>query len=111
MELAEIGRKFDADHLIYLEINQMSLYEPGSFNQLLRGRANVSLTLVDVKEPDEVSRRATLSCIHPGDAPGPVPVDTEMQPHQFREKFLNYVSRQMSHYFSKYPREERYRME
>ena len=111
MELAEIGRKFDADHLIYLEINQMSLNEPGSFNQLMRGRANITISLVDVKQPDESPRHETMSCIHPSDAPGPVQVGTDMQPFQFREKFLNYVSRQMSHYFSKYPREERYRME
>ena len=29
---------------------------------------------------------------------------------QFREKFLNHVSRQMSHYFAKYPRDERIQM-
>ena len=110
MELAEIGRKFDADHLIYLEINQMSLYEPRSNNMLMRGQANITLTLVDVKNPDELSKHETLSCIHPSDAPGPVPIE-DMQPFQFREKFLNYVSRKMSHYFSKYPRDERYRME
>ena len=110
MELAEIGRKFGADHLIYLEINQMSLYEPGSNRGLMRGRANITITLVDVKQPDDLPRHETLSCIHPSDTPGPVPVE-DMQPYQFQEKFLNYVSRQMSHYFSKYPREERYRME
>ena len=110
MELAEIGRSFDADHLIYLEINQLSLYEPGSFNQLMRGRANITVTLVDVKQPDDMPKHETMNCIHPSDAPGPVPVG-DMQPMQFREKFLNYVSRQLSHNFSKYPREERYRME
>ena len=110
MELAEIGRKFDADHLIYLEINQMSLYEPRSNNMLMRGQANITLTLVDVKHPDELSKHETLSCIHPSEAPGPVPIE-DMPPFQFREKFLNFVSRKMSHYFSKYPRDERYRME
>ena len=110
MELWEIGRTFGADHLIYLEINKMSLYEPGSFNQLMRGQANITITLVDVKEPDEMPKHETMNCIHPGDAPGPVQV-SDMQPLQFREKFLEYVGRQISHYFSRYPREERLRME
>ena len=110
MELSEIGRAFDADHLIYLEINKMSLYEPGSNNMLMRGRANITVTLVDVKNPDDLPRHETMNCLHPSDAPGPVDI-SDMQPFQFREKFLNYVSRQLSHNFSKYPREERYRME
>ena len=110
MELVDIGRKFDADHMIYLEINRMSMYEPRSNNMLLRGQANITITLVDVKHPDETPKTETLSCIHPSDAPGPIPIE-DMQPFQFKEKFLNFVSRKMSHYFSKYPRDERYKME
>jgi hypothetical protein len=110
MGLAEIGRAFTADHLIYLEINKMSLYEPGSNNLLMRGRANITVTLVDVKDPDDMPKHETMNCIHPGDAPGPVDV-SDMQPFQFREKFLEHVSREISHNFSKYPRDERLRMD
>ena len=110
MELWEIGKAFDADHLIYLEFNKLSLYEPNSNRMLMRGNANITITLVDVKNPDNLPGHETMNCVHPGDAPGPVPVE-DMQPFQFREKFLNYVSRQMSHYFAKYPRDERIRME
>ena len=109
MELWEMGKAFDADHLIYLEFNKLSLYEPNSNRMLMRGNANITITLVDVKNPDGLPSHETMNCVHPGDAPGPVPVE-DMQPFQFREKFLNYVSRQMSHYFAKYPRDERIQM-
>lgn len=111
MDLAEVGRKFDAQYVVYLEINSLSLYETGSLNQLLRGRASITVSLVDVAKPDDAPMSETFSCIYPGDAPGPIPVSVDTQPLQFRQMFLNHVARQLAHYFSKYPRNERYRMD
>jgi len=111
MELAEIGRRFKADHVIYLEINSMGLYEPGSLNTLLRGRISLNITLADVHKPDETPAQETFSCVFPGDAPGPVPASDQAQKMQFRQAFMNHVARNLSYFFSRYPRRERQRME
>lgn len=112
MTPAEIGRKFDADHVIYLEINNMSLYEPGNnARDLMRGRANISVQLIDVNKPDDLPRSETYTCIYPSEARGPVHLDMDVNPHMFREQFLNCVARELSHFFAKYPRDRRRRME
>ena len=105
MEVAQIGKKFGADYVIYLEINSLSLYEPGNGNTLFRGRANLLVSLVDVNRPDETPMQEDYVCVFPSEARGPVPV-YDIQPVQFRQAFLSHVARQLSWYFSKYPREE-----
>jgi hypothetical protein len=105
MEVAEIGRKFGADYVIYLEINSLSMYEPGNNNTLYRGRANLLVSLVDVNRPDDPLPQQNYVCTFPSEARGPVPV-TDIEMVQFRQSFLSYVARQLSWYFSKYPREE-----
>jgi hypothetical protein len=104
MEVSQIGRKFGADYVIYLEINSLSLYEPGNGNTLYRGRANLLVSLVDVNRPDETPMQENYVCTFPSDARGPVPV-TDVLPTQFRQAFMEHVARQLSWYFSKYPRE------
>src|SRR5262245_40766164 len=59
MSLDQVGRKLGADYVIYLEINSMSLYEPRSSNTVLRGRANITVSLVDVHQPDEAPATET----------------------------------------------------
>jgi hypothetical protein len=105
MEVAQIGRKFGADYVIYLEVNTLALYEPGNGNTLYRGRANLLVSLVDVKRPDETPNQENYVCLFPSDARGPVPVH-DIPMIQFRQDFLSHVARQLSLYFSKYPREE-----
>src|SRR5882724_11421890 len=60
MDNYQIGRALGADYVIYLEINSLSLYEKNSFNQFLRGRADITVTLVEVAKPDEVQEQRTL---------------------------------------------------
>jgi len=111
MDLTEIGRRFGADYVVYLEINSLSLYEKGSLNTLLRGRISLNVTLADVKKPDDTPAQEPFSCVYPGDAPGALPADNDATKAQFRQKFLGHVARQLSYYFSRYPRGERYRMD
>jgi hypothetical protein len=106
-DLAEIGRRLDADYLIYLEINSMSLYEPGG-NHLFRGRANLTVNLVDVRHPDDAPAQAPFSCLYPSDAKGPIPADFDSNPVEFRQAFLKHMAKQLSYYFSRYPKRESY---
>lgn len=106
MPLPEIGRRFGADHVIYLEINSLSLYEPGSLNTLLRGRISLNMTLADVARPDETPMQEPFVCTFPGDAPGALPADNEATKVQFRQAFLAHVSRKLGFYFSKHRRQD-----
>ena len=44
LSLEEIGKHFQADYVICLEIESASLYEMGSSNQLYRGRFQANMT-------------------------------------------------------------------
>ncbi len=111
MDLAEIGRRFNADYVIYLELNSMSLYEPGMGNMLMRGRVTLNVQLCEVAKPDETPLSQPYSCVYPGEAPGAVPVENAAQKMQFRQAFLHKVARDLSLNFARYSRHERYRME
>lgn len=109
MELSQIGREFKADHVIYLEINSLTMYEPGSANQLYRGRAQITVSLIDVSKPDESPLQKVYAATFPGEARGPMPAD--MHPTQFRAMFVEYLARKLSWYFSRVPHRDSHIME
>ncbi len=108
MDHAEIGRALGADYVIYLEINSLSLYEKGGLNQmLLRGRADIAVSLTDVNNRDESSSSALpFSCSWPSEARGPV-TSFDSNPMAFRRQFLNHVALELSWHFSRYPKREK----
>jgi hypothetical protein len=101
---AALGEKLGADKVIFLEVEQMSLYEPGSANQLYRGRANISVKLFDLRNPDEFRLDKTYSCEYPSSR-GPVSVD-DMPPRQFYQTFVAHVAKHLSWYFTAHPLSE-----
>jgi hypothetical protein len=111
MDLTEVGRRFNADYVIYLELNSMSLYEPGMGDMLMRGRITVNVQLADVHKPDDAPAQEAYNCIYPAEPKGPLPVDNQAQKMQFRQAFLTKAARDLSLYFSRYPRQERYKMD
>jgi hypothetical protein len=106
MDMAEVGRRFGADYVICLELNSLSMYEPGGLNQLYRGRASLNVSLTDVKRPDDSPLQQTFGCVYPSDARGPISADLDTSPMQFRQMFLNHVAKQLSWYFTRHPRRE-----
>lgn len=105
LDLHEIGKYFNADYVIDLEIESISLYEPGSGNQLYRGRAALSLTVVNVRKPgDDPLYHEEYTCEYPK-ARGPIPVG-EGSDAQFRLAFLRHVAKQLSWRFTAHPVED-----
>jgi hypothetical protein len=104
-DLAQVGKSFDADYVIYLEISKLSLYERGS-TELFRGRANLSVNLVDVRRPDDTPRSEAFWCVYPSGAHGPVPA-FDTQPMQFRQQFLDHVAQRLTRYFARYPKRDK----
>ena len=63
--LADIGRQFKADYLIYIEISNLSLYEKGAAQQLYHGHAGMSVQVVDVHKPTESPLPKQVSFVYP----------------------------------------------
>ena len=104
--LAEVGRQFKADYLIYVEISSLSMYEKGSQAQLYHGQASLSVHMVDVNKPDESPLPKLISFVYP-DARGPIPVE-DMQPMEFRQKFLGYLAWRLARNWTAVPIRETY---
>jgi hypothetical protein len=107
MGLKEIGNTLEADFVVDLEINKLTLYEPGSQNTLFRGKAEISITCVDVhkfgEDPmfhEEYVREYPLSR-------GPVPV-TDIPLAKFRHDFLARMANEISWFFAAHPTEDNY---
>jgi hypothetical protein len=101
MNLEEIGQQFDADYVIYLELHSLTLYEPGSGNTLYHGRADVSVHLVNVHDPESESFKDDPSYEFPV-SKGPQPAD-DMTPRKFRQDFLTYIAKRLSWNFTAHP--------
>lgn len=103
----EIGKYFDADYVIDLEIGGLSLYEKDSCNQFFRGHAEISVTLLDLsKHNDETPYRKEYECEYPKTR-GPVPID-ETNPQKFRQEFLRRVACEIAWLFTSHPMEDHF---
>lgn len=95
----EVGKFFQADYVIELEINQMSLYQPGMGNMLYQGRTSISLQCLDVnKTIDNQIFQKEYTTEWPR-TKGPIPAD-DTNPAQFRQQFLNVVAKELSWCFT-----------
>jgi hypothetical protein len=103
MDPGEMGRALRVDHVIYLEINTLSLYEPHSARAFYRGRIQGTVTLFDVKTPDETPEKRHFSYVYPSDARGGI-IDANFDNNveQFRDGFLRYVAQRLSLNFISY---------
>src|SRR5262249_33648242 len=70
-DLDEIGKHFNADYVIFLEINELDLTMHGSFGGLLRGRARIQVSLIDVHNPEE-ELSESFECTYPTESKGGV---------------------------------------
>lgn len=98
LSLAEVGRAFDADFVVLLEIRHVGLYERGSGRLMFRGTANINVAVVDVRKTDEDPITKEYVDTFPTGAKGPVPVeDTSLA--AFRQNFLEHVAKRLTNYF------------
>jgi hypothetical protein len=111
MGAVEIGRQFKADYVIELTVNQISLYEPGSYNTFFRGRCDISLVTHDTLHSSEGPIwRKEYSTEYPK-ARGPIDAGTNGNVAQFRQQFLTVVARELSWNFTSHLTEDDYKME
>lgn len=102
LDPAEIGRHFGADYIVYLEINELSLYETRSANQLYRGNANITVNLIDCRDPEADREQREFTCTYPTESRGPIPVEDKPLA-AFKMEFFGSVALQLSWHFTSHP--------
>ncbi len=101
-ELTKVGHDFNADYVIELEIDKLSLYEPKANNMLFRGQTEIQVSVVDMKNPDDV-HSMEFNDRFPSEARGDMtPLDES--PRLFRDKFLEHVAKKLSFLFVEHRR-------
>jgi hypothetical protein len=107
LDLPAVGRRFQADFIVNLDLDKLSLYEAKSLNEFFRGHAEVSVTVLDMdKLEDGPVWRHEYSYTFP--THGPRPVMDNPNPVQFRSEFLTYMVKELGRCFSSYTMEQKY---
>jgi len=101
----DIGKHFGADYVINLEINNMSLFEKGSYRQLFRGNTEIAITVFKMSQPE--GDTPLYDGVYTREFPKHGPDDTGTV-LQFRNKFLNCLAVELSRRFEAYPDDERF---
>jgi hypothetical protein len=104
----EAGKHFKADYVIYLEVSQFSISDKNSMDQLLKGRAQMRVSLYDLAKGDEEPTKSDLfECTFPPESKGGMVVnDMGNSKQMFAQSFLNYVSRELSWMFTDHTQDE-----
>jgi len=92
---ARIGELFKVDHVIVLDITSFSVLTQGGM--LAQGQADISVNLVNVQKPDEVPAPYEVHCTYPSVA---VDTDSDFRSGEFRQKFLNAITKKLTAYFA-----------
>jgi hypothetical protein len=109
-DLSIIGKGLGADYVIEVEINQFSLYEPGSNNTLYRGRCDISIVVHQMRNSFEGPKwNGEYSTEFPR-ARGPIDVSNGSVT-EFRQKFLLVITRELSWRFTAHPFEDDYKLD
>jgi hypothetical protein len=106
LDKREIGKHFQADYVINLEINSISLFE-GSYRQLFRGTTEIDVTVFDVNQPS--GEGPIFENIYHTEYPshGPLDAGGGNSVALFRSAFLNRLGKDLSRYFQPYPHDEK----
>jgi hypothetical protein len=101
----EIGKHFQADYVVALELDGLSLFEKGSRGQLYRGNAEIQVKVVDVTKPvgegEKYDKSMRWDYQRHVDA-------NEMSLGQFRARFVERVAKDLSQLFAAHPPRERF---
>lgn len=97
----EIGKCFHADYVINLELSSLTLFDAHCYNQMLRGTAEISVTVHDMSKPgEEPIFKTEYSTEYPKGRQVPV---SDTSPQKFRLQFLTRVATDLSWYFTAHP--------
>jgi hypothetical protein len=108
MGVAEIGRYFEADYVIDIEIVSLSLYEPGSHKTLYKGYCKLDVSALDLSKPQEgAAWHQQLSVPYPTSR-GPIPVADDNNTENFRDMFIKRIATELCWKFTSHLSAESY---
>ena len=102
----DVGKHFNADYVVALEIDNLSIYERGSSHSLFRGNTELNIQVMDVSKP--IGEGTIFTKPYHREFPANGPRDAnDMSPPLFRTTFLSAVDSDLVRVFTAYPKEER----
>lgn len=110
LDLVAVGKELKADYVVYLEIGELSMYQPGTLGTIYRGQANITVNLVNVNKPDDFTLGTKeIQYSYPSESQGgSMIVDSDTSPQLFKEKFLTALGRRLSWLFAERPTNDDY---
>jgi hypothetical protein len=103
MGAVEMGKHFDADFVIDLELVRLGLYEAGSHRSLYRGSSKIDVAVLDVRKPlDGPVLKKSISVEYPKSR-GPIPVADDNNTDKFRDLFVNRIATEICWLFTTHP--------
>ena len=105
--LLRVGEQFQADYVIAIDIQKLSLVMPNSYNSLYQGQVDLSVRVLDAHVPllEAVRHTDLYHCEYPPARP----IDTSgSSPAQFRMMFVNKMARDLSRWFAAYPSDQKF---
>jgi hypothetical protein len=108
MGVTEIGRYFDADYVLDVEIVSLSLYEPGSHKMMFKGNCKIDVAALDLSNSqDGPAWRESMTLQYPTSR-GPVPVADDNNTDGFRAMFVKRIATELCWKFTTHLSAERY---
>jgi hypothetical protein len=101
-ELSEVGEKFQAARVVYLEVYEFTLFQEQS-SQLYRGKAKIHVQVADMEKQGDVVFEEDVEVEFPPSRPIPA---SDMSQHKFRGLFMKFLARKTAHLFFKYRPDE-----
>jgi hypothetical protein len=99
MTAAEIGKKFKVDYVIDMELDQLSLFEPGT-REILHGHCRIPIAIIDVeRDGGDPFDREEYEVEYPGNGQS-IPVDMETNPERFKQKFFDKIAKDLTKLFT-----------
>lgn len=99
----EIAKIFKVDFVIVLEMDTFTLHADG--RQMYRGQTSISITLVNTHKEGEAPEHKDFNYRYPNDAKMAVDLN-DMQGSQFRNAFLEAITKRLTRYFAAYPQSD-----
>ena len=107
MGVDEIGRKFDADYVVDVEVVALSLYKPGSRKTLFEGACRLEVSALDLHKPLEgPAWHRQIPVAYPSSR-GPIPVGDD-NVDSFREMFVRRIATDLCWKFTSHTSNESY---
>lgn len=101
-QYSEIGRAFDADLVIGIDLLDFSIYQGQT---LFRGKANYEIKVIDCQTGQIVFQKSPNACVWPPNTGVPT---SEKQESQFRQQFVGVVADEIARHFYAYDHREKF---